>query len=403
MQASMVGRFVPGRLAGAGQRYSVVAYEVHSKALMDNPLGDPANRSLLVLLPPGYDPERPAPCPHLWMLPAFGGTGRTLLNFSPTGEDLRERLDRLYEGRQIGDLVVVLPDTFTRLGGNQHIDSVGVGRYEAYLWDELLPFVESQYPATGRAVAGKSSGGYGALMNAMRHPGLFDAVACHSGDMAFELCYLPDAGNLLREVEKAGGLAAFRRKVLEVGLRGRPPRLTPAFRSAMNLYAMACTYSPNPQAEGGVDLPVDLYTGELRPNVWQRWLAHDPVQLVGSVGVRVGAGVGAGAGTDVAAGANVAAPADLEGVPHAAGPIAAALRRLKLLFFDCGDRDEFNLTFGARQLHQRLEAAGVPHVYETFDDGHFDISYRFDRSLPLIWQALSSGHTPAVKQTNRPG
>jgi hypothetical protein len=66
-----------------------------------------------------------------------------------------------------------------------------------------------------------------------------------------------------------------------------------------------------------------------------------------------------------------------------------ALRGLKLLFFDCGDIDQYNLLYGARILHGKLERSGVPHTYEEFHDNHSSVDYRMDRSLPLLAQALA--------------
>jgi hypothetical protein len=66
-----------------------------------------------------------------------------------------------------------------------------------------------------------------------------------------------------------------------------------------------------------------------------------------------------------------------------------ALRRLKCLFIDCGDLDQYNLVYGARVLHRTLEAAGVAHTYEEFHDNHSSIDYRMDRSLPLLAAALA--------------
>ncbi|MDI3299630.1 MAG: alpha/beta hydrolase-fold protein [Bacillota bacterium] len=334
------------RGAMSGEGYRVERFLVRSRALEGNPLGDPVEREVLLLVPPGARPGEALP--HVWMLAGFGGTGRSFLNFEPWAESLPERVDRLYREGRIGPMLFALPDTFTALGGNQHVDSEGVGRYARFLWEEARPAVEARYPARGRAVAGKSSGGYGALVNAMRHPGLFDACVAHSADMAFELCYWPDLGDLLREAERAGGLRAFREQLL--GRRWL--HLTGSLRSAVNLYAMALTYAPDPAAPGGTRLPVDPETGSLDEEVWQRWLEHDPVRM-------------------------------------ALRPEAQeALRRLQLLFFDCGTQDEFNLLYGARRLHRLLEAAGVAHRFETFEDGHQGVGYRWDRSLPLVWETL---------------
>ena len=41
-----------------------------------------------------------------------------------------------------------------------------------------------------------------------------------------------------------------------------------------------------------------------------------------------------------------------------------------------------------RALHAALDARGIPHVYEEFDDNHSDVDYRMDVSLPFLYRAL---------------
>ena len=65
------------------------------------------------------------------------------------------------------------------------------------------------------------------------------------------------------------------------------------------------------------------------------------------------------------------------------------MKKLKLLFIDCGDIDQYNLVYGARRLHRALERHRVPHIYEEFPDDHSSIDYRMDVSLPLLSAALS--------------
>jgi hypothetical protein len=65
------------------------------------------------------------------------------------------------------------------------------------------------------------------------------------------------------------------------------------------------------------------------------------------------------------------------------------LKKLKLIFIDCGTTDEFNLHWGARMLHSKLIKSNIKHIYEEFDDGHMSISYRYDVSLPKIYSSLS--------------
>jgi S-formylglutathione hydrolase FrmB len=70
----------------------------------------------------------------------------------------------------------------------------------------VVPAIEQRFRCGGtgrRGVFGKSSGGYGAITHALRHSDIWAAAACHSGDMGFELCYLPDMPAVLRAIAGA--------------------------------------------------------------------------------------------------------------------------------------------------------------------------------------------------------
>ena len=321
-----------------------------SRVLADNPLGDPATRKLPIILPPDYETSGKR-YPVIFGLTGFTGSGLMMLNVAAWQPNLQERIDYLTADGRLPAALIVLPDCFTRYGGSQYINSTAMGCYEDYVIDEIVPLIDSKYRTIaapeGRGVFGKSSGGYGAIMLGMRHPDVFGAVACHSGDMYFEMCYKPDFPKFINAVNKAGGLekwwAEFEGKV----------KKERQDVEVVNILAMAAAYSPNSGAKPlPIDFPFDLYTGELRPDVWQRWLAHDPVYMVERY--------------------------------------ADYLKKLRLLFLDCGTRDEFNLHLGARILVQRLKALGIPHEYEEFDDSHINIPYRYDVSLPKIGCALSA-------------
>ena len=109
------------------------------------------------------------------------------------------------------EAIVVMPDCFTRYGGSQYLNSSATGRYEDHLVRELVPsgrpHVRTMADPGARAVVGKSSGGYGALVLAMRHPDVFGLVASHSGDCYFEYCYLPDFPKCLDVLARHGGSA----------------------------------------------------------------------------------------------------------------------------------------------------------------------------------------------------
>ncbi len=182
----------------AGPAGSVSRIAIESAVLKTNMLGDPSTRDVDVYVPSGHDGRG---LPLLVDLAGFTGSGLSHTNWVGFRENLPERLDRLIGEGRLPPVVVAFPDCFTRLGGNQYINSVSIGAWEDFLLNEMLPSVEQRFGCGGngrRGVFGKSSGGYGAIMHALRHADVWAAAACHSGDMGFELCYLPDMPATLR-------------------------------------------------------------------------------------------------------------------------------------------------------------------------------------------------------------
>ena len=319
-----------------------------SDVLRGNALGDPHEREVCCYLPPGYD-GGDARYPVIYFLSGFTGTGRMHLNFDPWVESIDRRLDRLIGAGSMPPVICVLPDCFTRLGGSQYINSTATGRYEDYLVGEIVPFVDAQLRTLAsrdhRGVTGKSSGGYGAMVLAMRHADVFGAMGSHAGDAYFAYCYLPDFVKFALGISKHGGVEKFVRHFDSL------PKKTKEALEVMNILAMSACYSPNPAAPMGIDLPVVLPSGEIRGEVWNRWVENDPV--------------------------------------HMAKAHADALRSLRRIYLDAGLRDEWNLQMGARIFCSRLDSLGVAYVYEEFDDGHLGINYRYDRSLVELARALA--------------
>ena len=256
-------------------------------------------------------------------------------------------------------MILVIPDCFTLYGGSQYMDSAGTGRYEEHLIAELVPYIDSRYRTAGpaaRAVAGKSSGGFGALRLAMLHPEIFPHAACHSVDMLFEVGYSRDFAKCVSALSKFGG--SFERFLKDF----KAARAKDSFpHELVNAAAMAACYSPNPRSPLGFDLPFDEYTGELRPEVWRKWKAHDPLEL--------------------------------------AQHCRAGLHKLRTVYFDCGTKDEFFLHLGARALSRRLKELGVRHEYEEHGGGHFDTASRLDRSFALLGQAMAGGRPLRERRT----
>ena len=356
---------------------TVVTLEHVSSVLKGNALRDPHVRKLAVWLPPQYDEGatqgRGRRFPVLFDLVGFTGSGLAHIAWKAFSENVPERAARLIHDGRMGPAIIVFPDCFTALGGNQYINSSAIGPYADYLTRELVPFVDREFRTLAsrdhRGCFGKSSGGYGAMLHGMKYPGIWGAIGNHSGDAYFDFLYWCDWPNTLNELAKyrpqKRGPGRF--NVLAAAKRVRPgvddgrvkrfldaiwrkPKLSHAEGHCIMNLAMAATYDPDPQAPNGFRLPFNLETGELLPERWRQWQRHDPVRLVTRY--------------------------------------RKSLRSLRGIYIDCGWRDQYHIHYGARILSMRLQQAGIAHRYEEFDDNHSDIDYRMDVSLPFLYRAL---------------
>ena len=336
----------------------IITETINSHVLRDNPLGDSNIRQVPVYVPPNYGSNSLTRYPTVYLLSGFTGRGSFMANDSAFDEPIQERLDRLIAAEEIAPMIVVLPDGFTRYGGSQYLNSSATGRYADHLLTEVIPHIDHKFrtrpEAAYRAIGGKSSGGFGALVHGMRRPDLFGAIACHSGDMSFDYCYKPD---FVKFINAAARNQIDSYETLKQWLADFSPKMhpkPPAFFDVLHMSAMAACYSPNPRSPAGFDLPFELYTGKLRTRIWTHWLAWDPVEM-------------------------------LEDSDH-----AAALRQMKLVYLDCGSRDEYALHLGARIFTRRLSELSIDHTYEEFDGGHRQTQFRYDVSLRMISEVFST-------------
>jgi len=308
-------------------------HEIDSAALAGNPLGDPSRRPLWVYVPPDAGDE---PMPAIYLIQGMTGQIDMWRNRSAFRPTLLELVDDLRAGAR-----VVFVDAWTSLGGSQFLDSPATGNYHTYLCDEVVPFIDARYPTSARGIAGKSSGGYGAMVTPMLRPDLFQGLATHAGDALFEVCYLPEFSESARALRDHynGSFEAF-----WADFRSRPAFTKPADPVLLNTYAMAACYSAG-------ELPFDTATAELKPDVWARWLAWDPVRMVDA---------------------------------H-----ADALRGLRAIYIDAGTRDEYFLDLGAEAFRRALERIGITDVFfELFDAKHGAIEYRYPLALRYLAERL---------------
>jgi enterochelin esterase family protein len=318
---------------------------ITSSALERNALGDPAQRPVAVYLPPRYDPEGSERYPVLYCLHGYTGDVATMVSGRPWEHNVVQRMDRLVAAQQMEPALLVLVDGFTRLGGSQYVNSAHNGDYATYVLRDVVGHVDSAYRTVakegGRAVLGKSSGGFGALHLCMQYPGTFAAFASHSGDSYFRLAHPPAFPYVQRTLERYNwDIAAFVEHFETANKRPQSDYQT------MEMLGYAAAYSPRSASAFDVDLPFEQKTGALRDDVFERWISFDPAEVCVK--------------------------------KH------AELRRLRLRYLDCGRRDEYALDVGARVLASRVREMGLDVRHEEFDDDHRNVGYRYDVSLPAL-------------------
>jgi S-formylglutathione hydrolase FrmB len=330
-------------------------YDEHtfaSEALRGNPLGDPSERPLWVYVPPGYDDEPERRYPSIYLIQGLGGQLDMWRNRASFRKNPPEQMDELFASGETQPAILVWVDAWTSLGGSQFLDSPGTGRYHTYLCDEIVPWVDEHYRTEAdrehRGIAGKSSGGYGAMVTPMLRPDLFGGFATHAGDALFEVCYQPEFRNSARSLRDQydGSFEKFWED-----FHSRPAFSKKSDYTLLNDWCMAACYSAD--EDGTIHVPYEPLTGELKPEVWERWLAWDPVRMVARC--------------------------------------EDALRSQRAIYIDAGNRDDAYLDLGAEAFHRALAAIGVTDVlFELFDGTHSGIEYRYPLAVAYLAEKLAS-------------
>ena|SRR5882724_703313 len=325
---------------------------IASELLRGNPLGDPSDRPLWVYVPPGYDDEPQPRYPSVYVIQGYGGQLTMWRNRSPMRQPFIETADALFAAGDTPPAIVVYVDAWTSYGGSQFVDSPGTGRYHSYLCEEVVPWVDARYrtraDAAHRAISGKSSGGFGAMITPILRPDLFGALATHAGDSLYEQSYLREFGDAARLLRAWDG---------DIwrwwdDFRSRVAFTNPADHALLGVLGVAACFSA--REDGSVELPFDPRTAVLRPEVWEQWLDWDPVRM--------------------------------------APRYATALRSLRAIWIDAGQADDFYLDLGALAFRDALADIGVADdvvCFELFEGTHSAIEYRYPLALAWLCQRLA--------------
>ena len=313
---------------------------LHSRALEGNLLGDSADRSVLVYVPPSYDSKPTKRYPVVYLLHGNGGRNTIWVEGRYQGLNIKSAMDALIAAGTIREMILVMPDAYNRYLGSHYANSAVTGRWADFVCQDLVAHIDANYRTMSspdsRGLAGHSMGGRGTLYLGMKCPGVFSAIyGLSSGRMAFEQ-FAPFDNETWRQTLALRDAAKVERR----------------FFSTLGF---AVAFSPNPDRPPFLaDFPFEIVQQELKrvDAVWQKWLAHDPVALVAL---------------------------------H-----QAALRQLRAIRFDCGTSDA--MLGPNRKFAEALTAARIPHQFEEFDGDHTNrLRERLEtRVLPFFSEMLLS-------------
>jgi S-formylglutathione hydrolase len=327
---------------------SVERTKVHGKLLEGNLSGDSPDRSVTVYLPPSYHAARNKRYPVLYMLHGYTDNDEKWMGLVKHWINLPTVIDKAVAAKESREMIVVMPDGFTRFQGSMYSNSVTTGDWEDFIASELVAYIDAHYrtvpSAASRGLAGHSMGGYGAMRIGMKHPEVFAAVyllspCCLAApDVQRDSAFMPEAEAV--------------REVSQIDKTEFMPRI---------MLASAAAWSPNP---GNPPLYLDLpwKDGQWQADIAGKWAGNAPLETIDQY--------------------------------------ITNLKRLKGLGFDAGDKDQ-PIAGNIGRLDEALTANAVPHLYEVYQGDHLNrIAERIEtKVLPFFSKSLSF---PAARRSPAP-
>jgi S-formylglutathione hydrolase FrmB len=242
---------------------NVERIKVHGKSLEGNLEGDSPDRDVAVYLPPSYASDAARRYPVVYLLHGYTNDTDHWFGFQPSFVNVREAADRALSDGTAKEMILVMPNGYTAYQGNYYTNSVTTGDWETYITEELVSYVDGHYRTiaarAGRGLAGHSSGGYGTIRIAMKHPEIYSSIyvlspCCMTATLNQKSLAESEAIHSMEEFAQAG------------------------FGPKSN-WALAASLSPNPKNPPYYfDLPTK--NGEVRPDVAAKWAASAPLAMI---------------------------------------------------------------------------------------------------------------------------
>lgn len=328
-------------------------HKIQSERIKDFPMGDPNEREYGLLLPPGYDESRAEPYPVVFVMAGWGSKSIKYMNDDAAfGISLRQAVPLAIDSEQIEPCILVFPDGTSKLGCSQYINSPSIGNYMDYICDEIVADVDHHYhthkSSAFRGVMGHSSGGFGALMIAMKRPEVFQHICSAAGDGFFELSVMKGLTSTFIEIQKAGSIEKFLKDFFD-----HPNPTAQGFSKfeAMLTLSLAPCYAPEPSKPPLFgEIFFDLETGEIDRTTWERYQTWDPI--------------------------------------HASKNHISELKNARYILLDCGLQDEYAAQLNHRQLAKFFEKYSIKHEVEEYPGRHSGNNWRYVNRLQKLLKAM---------------
>jgi S-formylglutathione hydrolase len=290
---------------------------VHGRALEGNLEGDSADRDVMVYLPPSYKTEPNRRFPVVYLLHGFTDDTDHWWGVVPHFVSVPKSMDKALASGATKEMILVMPNAFTRYFGSMYSSSVTTGDWEMFIVRELVAYIDGHYrtmaTVASRGLAGHSMGGYGTIRIGMKHPDVFSSVYAMSA-----CCLAPTLGFDTERGRKAEAVKS-------------PDEVNGLDFMTKATFASAAAWSPNPK-NPPLYLDVPTKDGTPRPEVLAKWIANAPLATLDQYILN--------------------------------------LKSLKALAVDVGTKDF--LLNDSKSLDARLTAYEVPHTYETYDGDHIN-------------------------------
>jgi S-formylglutathione hydrolase FrmB len=121
--------------------------QVHSKALENHKLGDPADQTVAVYLPPSYKTSPAKRYPVLYLLHGFDSNIRSWTSHGYQDMNLQDSMDALIAAGAVREMIVVVPNGRNAYLGSFYTNSKVTGRWEDFIVQDVVSYVDNHYRA----------------------------------------------------------------------------------------------------------------------------------------------------------------------------------------------------------------------------------------------------------------